>query len=250
MGKDEDYSVKLQLIDRQRLPAHIAVIMDGNGRWAAARNRPRSFGHRAGAEALRRCTEICRELGVASLSVYAFSTENWRRPADEVSFLMKLLIEYLRQEVRTMNEQDIALGFLGEREGLPDAVLAALDQALAATAQSRSMRLNLAINYGGRRELALAARRLAEQAVSGELNAADIDERALAAQLFDGGGEVDLLIRPSGEQRISNFLLYQAAYAELYFCPVLWPDFGKNDLLDAVIDYQRRERRFGNIGQV
>lgn len=246
----EAYGDLLAQVDRQRLPRHIAVIMDGNGRWAASRSLPRSAGHKAGAEAMRRLVEICRELEIEALTVFAFSTENWRRPADEVGFLMRLLIEYLKNEVELMNRQNIRLGFLGQREGLPAEVGAALDQAMAATAANTALRLNLAINYGSRDELLRAVRSLAAEAARGELDPLEIDGQLLAARLDTAGlPEPDLLIRPSGELRISNFLLWQLAYSELYFCDQLWPDFSKRDLLTAVLDYQRRERRFGGVGR-
>ena len=248
MAVKEKYDDLLRHIDARRLPSHIAVIMDGNGRWAAQRHLPRSSGHKAGAEALRRVTEICREIGVPILSVYAFSTENWRRPQEEVSFLMRLLVDYLNNEVALMNEQDIRLGFLGRREQLPPPVREALEGSLQATAANRSMRLNLAINYGARDEILRAVRELARQAAAGSLDPAEIDGARFAACLDTAGqADPDLLIRPSGELRISNFMLWQAAYSELYFCDKLWPDFGKRDLLTAIIAYQQRDRRFGGV---
>ncbi len=248
MTQQETYQDLLAQIDLARLPKHIAVIMDGNGRWAAKRNLPRSMGHKAGAESMRRAAEICRELGVEILTVYAFSTENWQRPKDEVDFLMKLFGEYLRREVRTMNDNQIRLGILGETAALPEVVQKELTKALAATAANDKMLLNIAVNYGGRRELVLAARALAEQVRLGLLDPAQIDERCLASQLFTAGeADPDLLIRPSGELRLSNFLLWQSAYSELYFADILWPDFGKRDMLQAVIAYQHRQRRFGKV---
>ncbi len=242
----EQYGDLLQQIDMTSLPAHIAVIMDGNGRWAAARGLPRSAGHKAGAEAMRAVTEICRELGIQTLTVYAFSTENWKRSADEVGFLMKLFVEYLSKEVDLMNEQDIRLGFLGKREGLPAHVLTAFDRALDSTANNKSMQLNLAINYGGRDELTRAVRSIAAQVQAGAIQTAQIDTNLLAANLDTAGQpDPDLLIRPSGELRISNFLLWQLAYSEFWYSDKLWPDFGKRDLLTAVIDFQHRSRRFG-----
>lgn len=246
--KEERYDDLLAQLDPARLPRHIAVIMDGNGRWAAKRRLPRSAGHRAGAEALRRATELCRELEVSCLTVYAFSTENWSRPTDEVGFLMRLLVEYLKSEVALMNEQDIRLGFLGQRGALPAEARRALDEALAATARNTKMRLNLAINYGGRDELTRAVQGIAADIAAGRL-APDAVDAALIGGRLDTAGQPDpdLLIRPSGELRISNFLLWQAAYSELYFCDQLWPDFGKRDLLAAILDYQKRDRRFGGV---
>lgn len=244
----ENYQDLLQQLDKERLPRHIAIIMDGNGRWAARRHLPRSAGHKAGAEALRRATELCREIGVEVLTVYAFSTENWRRPAEEVSFLMGLLIEYLRNEVDLMNRQDIRLGFLGELSGLPDIVQKALKQALADTANNRHMTLNLAINYGGRDELCRAMRRILADAQAGLVRADSIDEQLLSSYLDTAGcPDPDLLIRPSGELRTSNFLPYQCAYSEFWFSDRMWPDFSKRDLLTAILDYQQRDRRFGRV---
>ena len=250
MGQTELYGDLLEKIDMQRLPEHIAVIMDGNGRWATARHLPRSAGHKAGAEALRRATELCREMGIPVLSVYAFSTENWQRPAEEVSFLMRLFVEYLHNEVELMNRQDIRLGFLGDPDGLPEPVRRTLEEARAATADNKSMVLNLAVNYGSRHELLRAARKLAAKTAAGEIAPEDIDMEMIGNQLDTAGlPDPDLLIRPSGELRISNFLLWQAAYAEFYFTDKLWPDFGKRDMLEAIIDYQSRSRRFGKTGE-
>lgn len=238
----EDYSQLLGQVDRGRLPRHVAIIMDGNGRWAERRGLPRSSGHRAGAESLRRVTELCRELGVPLLTVFAFSTENWRRSQEEIGFLMGLLVEYLKSEVALMNREGVRLGFLGSREGLPPAVIKALDQALADTAANRELTLNLAINYGGRDELLRAINRLPARRPEDP----PLDEAAFSALLDTGGQpDPDLLIRPSGERRISNFLLWQCAYAELVFQDILWPDYGKADLLSAIIEYQGRSRRFG-----
>jgi undecaprenyl diphosphate synthase len=250
MAKAEQLDDLLAQLDRQKLPAHIAIIMDGNGRWAARRHLPRSAGHKAGMEALRRNVELCREIGVPILSVYAFSTENWRRPAEEVGFLMRLFIQYLEAEVALMNEQGIRLGFLGTKDALPAAVRQALEQAQAATSQNRQMLLNIAVNYGGRDELVRAARELAAQVAAGKLRPDEIDERLISAALDTAGqADPDLMIRPSGEQRLSNFLLWQGAYSELYFSERLWPDFNKRDLLAAILDYQGRSRRFGRTEQ-
>lgn len=244
--KSEQYDDLLEQIDKGRLPNHIAVIMDGNGRWAAQRHLPRSAGHKAGAEAMRRVTEICREIGVPYLSVYAFSTENWKRSSDEVGFLMKLLVQYLRKEIDLMNKQEVRLAFLGRRDGLSDEVLAALDDAVTATKNNAAMQLSLAINYGSRDELCRAVQKLARCVKGGSMSADDIDEQTISAALDTCSmPDPDLLIRPSGELRLSNFLLWQCAYSEFYFNNVLWPDFSKRDLLTAIIDFQQRDRRFG-----
>lgn len=244
--KREKYDDMLNELDMSRLPQHIAVIMDGNGRWAAARDLPRAMGHKAGAEALRACVEICREIHIPVLSVYAFSTENWRRSVDEVNFLMDLLVEYLHNEVALMNEQGVRLGFLGEMSGLPPKVRQAFAEALNATAGNDEMILNLAINYGGRDELRRAFVKLMQRATAEDIPPERLSEEDISAALDTAGqSDPDLLIRPSGEQRISNFLLWQSAYSELVFSDTLWPDFGKRELLRSVIEYQGRERRFG-----
>jgi len=246
--KEERYDDLLAELQPDRLPKHIAIIMDGNGRWASKRFLPRSAGHKAGAEAMRRTAEICREIGIPIMTVYAFSTENWKRPAEEVGFLMELLIQYLKSEVELMNEQQIRLGFLGDMNGLPQPVQTAFREAMAATAKNDKMILNLAVNYGGRDELVRGFRKLGEQIASGALKPEDISE-AMISDVLDTAGEADpdLLIRPSGEYRTSNFLVYQSAYSELWFCDKNWPDFGKRDLLQAVLDYQKRDRRFGKV---
>jgi len=246
MAQAEIYDDLIAKLDNQRLPAHIAIIMDGNGRWATARHLPRNAGHRAGAEALRRSVELCREIGISILTVYAFSTENWQRPNEEVGFLMRLFIQYLNNEVALMNEQNIRLGFLGDKSGLSRPVQEALDQAQEATAHNGKMLLNIAVNYGGRDEILRAVRSTAEAVKEKRISPKDIDEAVFAACLDTAGqADPDLLIRPSGEMRISNFLLWQSAYTELYFSDLLWPDFGKRDLLTAILEYQGRQRRFG-----
>lgn len=248
MSRIEEYDDLLLQLEPERLPQHVAIIMDGNGRWASRRNLPRTMGHKAGAESLRRAAEICREIGVKVLTVYAFSTENWQRPHEEVDFLMKLFAEYLRREVKTMNGNQIRLHILGETALLPPVVQRELAAALRATADNDKMILNIAVNYGGRQEIALAMRRMAQLVAEGKLSPEDIGERTVDDYLFTAGQpEPDLLIRPSGELRLSNFLLWQAAYSEFYFSDVLWPDFGKRDLLTAILAYQKRQRRFGKI---
>lgn len=246
--QQQTYDDLVARLDMGRLPQHIGVIMDGNGRWAKAQGRTRTFGHKAGAEALRSTVEICRELGIEVLSVFAFSTENWRRPQTEVDFLMRMLAEYLRQELPLLQKQQIRLQGLGDWSVLPEAIRELYAEVNAATAQNQAMTLNLAVNYGAQQEIVRAARHLAEEAAGGRLEPSAIDEQRFAASLYTAGQpELDLLIRPSGEQRLSNFLLWQAAYAELWFSHKLWPDFDKRDMLTAILDYQSRERRFGGI---
>ena len=248
MSEQQPYGDLLTQLDSGHLPRHIGVIMDGNGRWAAAGGRARTFGHKAGAEALRRAVEICREIHIPVLTVFAFSTENWRRPQAEVDFLMRLLSQYLKQELPLLQEQQIRLHGLGDWSVLPGAIRKLYEDVKTATAGNKKMTLNLAVNYGARQEITRAARELAEGALSGALLPQNIDEDKFAACLDTAGQpELDLLIRPAGELRLSNFLLWQAAYAELYFTSRLWPEFSKSDMLEAILDYQGRERRFGGI---
>ncbi len=237
-------------IIQEKLPRHIAVIMDGNGRWAKQHGKPRVFGHRHGVQAVRETTEAAAELGVKYLTLYAFSTENWNRPKIEVGALMRLLVETLHKEVKTLNKNNIRLQAIGDWSQLPEPTYRALQEGIEATQRNTHMTLNLALNYSARWELARAARELAVQIQHGALQPSDIDEKRFAAALSTTGmPDPELLIRTSGERRISNFLLWQIAYAELYFTPVLWPDFRKEHLYEAILDYQSRERRFGMISE-
>jgi undecaprenyl diphosphate synthase len=230
------------------IPAHIAVIMDGNGRWARARGLPRFRGHAAGAKSVRDCIEGAIEAGVEVLTLFTFSQENWSRPAAEVDALMRLLRRYARQERDELKRQGVEVRVLGELDRLAAAPRRAVQDIQAHTRGGRNLRLNLMISYGGRSEIVRAARHLAERALRGELDPADIDETAVARELYTADfPDPDLLIRTSGEQRISNFLLWQLAYTELYVTPVLWPDFRRDHLFQAIYDYQRRERRFGRV---
>src|SRR5277367_5149284 len=232
-------------IDPDRLPAHIAIIMDGNGRWARRRNLPRVAGHKAGIEPVRVAVETCARLGLRALTLYAFSVENWKRPRAEVEMLWRLLRMYLRAELPDMARNDIRFNAIGRIEALPDFVRAELEETVRATAGNRGLQLNLAINYGGRAELVDAVKALVEDSRRREIT---IDEEAIAARLYTAGTpDPDLLIRTSGEMRVSNFLLWQIAYAELYVTDTLWPDFGRTDLLRAILDYQKRDRRFGGL---
>ena len=233
-------------LDPARLPRHVAIIMDGNGRWARGRGLPRVMGHRAGIKSVRAAAELAREVGIEFLTLYAFSVENWKRSTDEVSTLMRLLNEFLRRELSTLMKNGIRLNVLGDFAGLPEIVRRQLERVMEETRGNRRMVLNLALNYGGRSEIVHAARRVAEQVKAGKLKLSQLNEEIFSRFLYtDGQPDPDLLIRTSGEQRISNFLLWQISYAELYITPKLWPDFGKADFLDALRDYQRRERRFG-----
>ncbi len=236
-----------QAIDPARLPAHIAIIMDGNGRWANRRNLPRVAGHKAGVEAVRAAVETCARLGVSALTLYAFSTENWKRPRGEVDTLWRLLHHYVSKELPALMENDIRFRAIGRIEGLPAQVRRDLREAELQTAHNRGLRVNLALNYSGRAEIVDAVKGLlAETGGRPE----EIDEDKLAAHLYTAGlPDPDLLIRTSGEMRVSNFLLWQIAYAELYVTDTLWPDFRRTDLLEAILDFQRRDRRFGGLSR-
>ncbi len=222
--------------------------MDGNGRWARERGLPRHLGHREGMKSVREAIEGAIEAGVDILTLFAFSTENWKRPATEVSALMGLLQHYARKEGEELRRQGVEVHVLGDLDRVDDPTRSAIDQIAEATKGGTSLRLNLMISYGGREELLRAARLLAERVETGELQPSDIDSEALEATLFTAGlPSPDLLIRTSGEQRISNFMLWQLAYTELHITPVFWPDFGRKDLFEAILDFQRRDRRFGAV---
>ena len=233
-------------LDHARLPRHVAIIMDGNGRWARARGLPRVMGHRAGIKSVRAVVEAAREIGIGVLTLYAFSVENWKRPPAEVSTLMRLLNEYLRREMENLMSNEIRLNVLGDFEGLPALVQGSLRRVMQSTRNNHRMLLNLALNYGGRAEILQAVRQVAAQVKAGKLHPDALDEETFSRFLYtDGIPDPDLLIRTSGEQRISNFLLWQISYAEMYITPKLWPDFGKLDFTQALAEFQRRERRFG-----
>ncbi len=237
-------------INTKKLPEHIAIIMDGNGRWAKEHGKPRVFGHRNGVTAVRETTEAAAELGVSYLTLYAFSTENWSRPKMEVSALMRLLVDTLVKELDTLNKNNIRLKAIGDLSKLPDRTRKALLDGIENTKDNERMTLVLALNYSGKWDLAQAAQKLGEEVAAGRLAPEDIDQEALAGQLSTKDmPDPELLIRTSGEARISNFLLWQLAYAELYFTPVFWPEFRKAHLYEAIIDYQNRERRFGKISE-
>jgi undecaprenyl diphosphate synthase len=246
LAPDEPDYALASAIDPDRLPAHIAIIMDGNGRWAKKRNLPRVAGHKAGIEPVRITVETCARLGLRALTLYAFSVENWKRPRAEVEMLWRLLRLYLRAELPDMTRNDIRFTAIGRIDALPDFVRAELDETVRATAGNRGLQVNLAINYGGRAELVDAVKALIEDSRRHDVA---IDEEAIAARLYTAGTpDPDLLIRTSGEMRVSNFLLWQIAYSELYVTDTLWPDFNRTDLLRAILDYQKRDRRFGGLG--
>ncbi len=235
-------------LDRLRVPRHVAIIMDGNGRWAATRGLPRAAGHRAGRDAIRRTIEACREIGVAILTLYAFSTENWRRSPDEVEALMDLFRESLIEEADELHRSGIRLRMSGDLSAMPPEIHEQFRRVGALTRENQALVLNIAVNYGGRAELVHAARRIAEAVAEGRMPAAGIDDGSIADNLYTAGlPDPDLLIRTGGEQRLSNFLLWQAAYAELYFVDMYWPDFDRDHLFAAIADYQRRQRRFGGV---
>jgi undecaprenyl diphosphate synthase len=245
---EEDWLLA-KAIDPERLPAHVAIIMDGNGRWAKKRSLPRVAGHRAGIEPVRQAVETCARLGLEVLTLYAFSVENWKRPRNEVDTLWRLLRYYLRAEVPRLMENNVRLGVIGRPDALPLPAQRDLEVSVETTSRNTGLRLNLAINYGGRTELVDAVNRLIEQArVEGRLEDLRLDEDAISANLYTAGQpDPDLLIRTSGEMRISNFLLWQIAYAELYVTDTYWPDFKRTDLLRALVEYQKRDRRFGGL---
>ena len=234
-------SHKAGQVDKSRLPRHIAIIMDGNGRWAKKRGLPRTAGHKVGAETFRKIALYCKSLGVEYLTVYAFSTENWKRPADEVSTIMGLLEQYLHEAIDTMEKDHIRLRFFGDMSALSPELQALAHRTDDISAHYDGFQANICLNYGGRAELLRAAQRCAERGL-------DWTEENLSANMYSAGiPDPELVIRPGGEMRLSNFLLWQCAYSELYFCDTLWPDFTRQELDKAIIDYQRRDRRFGGV---
>jgi len=238
----------LDQVVRDRLPRHIAIIMDGNGRWAQKRALPRSMGHRAGVEALRKVVKACSKLGIEVLTVYAFSTENWKRPKDEVGVLMTLLTEYLRKELQELHQNNVLIRTMGRIADLPREAQHELEHSMESTRNNTGLILNLALNYGGRSEIIDAVRKLSKDVLMGKLRIEEIDEEGFSKALFTSGlPDPDLLIRTSGEMRLSNFLLWQLAYTEIVVVDELWPDFGQKALLEAIKVYQKRDRRFGGI---
>lgn len=233
-------------IDKSRLPQHVAVIMDGNGRWAQQQGKMRVFGHQSGVSAVRETAEAAAEIGVKYVTLYAFSTENWNRPKEEVDALMELLVHTIHAETKTLHENDIRLATIGDTDSLPENCRRQLQEAIDSTANNKRMTLTLALSYSARWEIVRAAKQLAAEAVAGKIKPEDIDADAFAAHLTTAAyPDPELLIRTSGEQRISNYLLWQLAYAEFYFTETLWPDFNREEFYKALVDYQKRERRFG-----
>jgi undecaprenyl diphosphate synthase len=233
-------------LDPQRLPAHVAIVMDGNGRWARKRKKPRIYGHKIGADSVREIVEACGEIGISCLTLYAFSAENWKRPHQEVSGLMNILKSYLVSELDRMEKNQIRLRCLGEISRLPDSVREVLLTSIQRTAANTRLTLNLALSYGARDEICRAVRSIAGQCRAGTLDPDQVDQQVIADHLYTAGlPDPDLLIRTGGECRLSNFLLWQASYSEIYFTETMWPDFRRAAFIEAIRDYQQRERRFG-----
>lgn len=238
------------LSHRELIPAHVAIIMDGNGRWAALRNKPRIYGHEAGVKAVKEVVKAATEIGIKYLTLYTFSVENWKRPKAEVAALMSLLSRTTRRELDELIKNDVKLVTIGRINGLSASRRKVLKQAVERTRNSKGLILILALNYGGRTEILDAVKAIANTVKAGLLDVQDIKEKLFADFLYTANiPDPDLLIRTSGEMRISNFLLWQTSYTELYVIDTLWPDFGRNELFEAVIDYQKRERRFGKVGK-
>ena len=235
-------------LDLSNIPEHIAIIMDGNGRWAKQRKMPRSMGHKAGVETIRRVLKEADRLGVKYLTLYAFSTENWKRPKDEVEALMKLLVQYLTNEVESLHKNGVVLRILGDIDALPKTIADKINEAIELTKDNKGIVLNVAFNYGGRDEIVRAVKNIADDVKNGKLEDKNINEEIVSNYLYTKNSpDPDLIIRPSGEQRISNFLLWQCAYSEFWYSNVNWPDFNGNDLQRAIYDYQNRDRRFGGV---
>lgn len=238
----------LEEIDLGRLPKHIAIIMDGNGRWAKKRGLPRVMGHKAGMDAIKKAVRACSDLGINILTIYAFSTENWKRPQDEVGYLMNLLVEYMRKEINELHNNKVKVKILGEVDILPEQTRKEIIEAVKLTENNQGLQFNIALNYGGRAEIVNACKRLIEDISTGSVDKTYIDETLFKNYLYTGrDADPDFIIRTSGEQRLSNFLLWQGAYSELIFVDQLWPDFDEEVLYSAIMEYQSRERRFGAL---
>ena len=235
-------------IDKERVPEHVAIIMDGNGRWATKKGLPRSFGHNRGVSVLKEIIRTSKTLGCKILTVYAFSTENWARPTKEVDFLINLFAEVLRKEIEELHQESIKIKFIGDLTPFPDSLKKIIFSSESLTKNNKAFLLNICINYGGRQEIVKVAKELALKSSSGEIKPSEVDEELFNSELSTQGiKDPELLIRTSGEKRISNFLLWQLAYSEIYISDVLWPDFNESEFLKAIIDYQSRDRRFGGI---
>lgn len=238
----------LKQLDLSRLPRHVAIIMDGNGRWATRKGALRSFGHRAGVGALREVVRLCVEIKLKHLTVYAFSTENWKRPREEVNALMELLVEYIHKEIDELCNNNVRIHPMGFLSELPEKAQEAVSLAIDRSKNNTGLVFNIALNYGGRAELVNAVQQIGQKLQDNELTVEQINEKVIAYHLFTAGQpDPDLLIRPSGDYRLSNFLLWQLAYTEFWLTDTMWPDFGRGDLLKALLDFQRRERRYGGL---
>ncbi len=237
-------------IDLNKLPRHVAIIMDGNGRWAKKRNKERVFGHREGVNSVKSVVEGAEELGIKYLTLYAFSSENWKRPKDEVEALMDLLVQGVKEELDNIKERNIKISVIGDLSRLKPQVRQSIEASIEQTRDNTGLNIIIALSYSGRDELVYAFRRIAEKIVSGQLQPQDINQQVISDHLYTAGiPDPDLLIRTSGEIRISNFLLWQISYTELYFTEILWPDFKKDQFFEAIYNYQQRERRFGKISE-
>ena len=240
--------IKNSEIDMNNLPVHIGVIMDGNGRWAKKRGLPRSAGHQAGADALKKIVTECNKMGIKYITVYAFSTENWKRPKDEVDFLMNLLLNYLRDAERTLAGENVVIRAIGSRAELSEEIQQQIIKTENFTKDNTGIVMNIAVNYGGREELVSATKAICEKVLSGEASIDDIDQDSISGNIYTKDQpDPDFIIRTSNEQRLSNFMIWQASYSEFYFTETLWPDFGVNDLRKAILEYQNRNRRYGGV---
>lgn len=235
--------------EKQKLPLHIAIIMDGNGRWAKKRGLPRSLGHKAGVDVLKEIVKYSSQIGIKILTVFAFSTENWSRPKEEIDYLINnLLVEFLRKEINELHKNGVKLKILGDINPLSDNTKHEIVRALEITNKNTGLQFNIALNYGGRNEIVMAFKKIYDMILNGSINPEELNEDLIAKNLYTAGDkDPDLIIRTSGEERISNFLIWQGAYSELYFSKVLWPDFKKEHLMEAIIEYQNRDRRFGGL---
>ena len=235
-------------IDMDNIPKHIAIIMDGNGRWAKAKKLPRTMGHRAGMKTIKTIVRECGNLGVKYITLYAFSTENWKRPSEEVGALMDLVVEFVEKELDELHENDIKLNSIGDISKLPEKSRKSIEAAKEKTKNNKSLTLNIALNYGGRDEIVKGVKEIATLVSEGKLKIEDIDEKEISNHLYTKGmPDPDMIIRPSGELRLSNYLLWQSAYSEFWFSNINWPDFTENDLRKAISDYQKRDRRYGGV---